>query len=93
MAGAGGPKFLVEHGKTGYVANHSGEFTEAILELCGDEDRRLEMRRFARKAAQRFSWDRVFEEVHRNYDACDPLNSSSTVTSIAETRSPAVIQS
>jgi phosphatidylinositol alpha 1,6-mannosyltransferase len=70
VASAGGPRFLVENGKTGFVASRADEFAAAVGRLHRDKSLRSSMRAFARKAVERFSWDRVIEEVYRNYDAC-----------------------
>jgi phosphatidylinositol alpha 1,6-mannosyltransferase len=70
VASAGGPKFLVENGRTGYVATTVREFAAAIARLYLDQPRRATMAALARKAAERFSWDRVIGEVYRHYDEC-----------------------
>jgi len=70
VASGGGPRFLVENGKTGYIASQTDEFAAAVARVYRNRFLRSSMRAFARKAAERFSWDRVIEEVYRNYDAC-----------------------
>jgi phosphatidylinositol alpha 1,6-mannosyltransferase len=70
VASSGGPKFLVEGGKTGYVATTVPEFAAAIARLSHDEALRTLMGSLARKAAERLSWDRVIAEMHQNYEAC-----------------------
>jgi phosphatidylinositol alpha 1,6-mannosyltransferase len=72
VASGGGPKFLVENGVTGYVAENHAQFASAVLELHRDEKRRSVIGRDARRAAERFSWDAVFDQVYRGYDACFP---------------------
>jgi glycosyltransferase involved in cell wall biosynthesis len=66
----GGPKYLVDHGKTGFVASGLEGFAAAILELNRHPGRRSSMRHAARRSAQQYSWDAVFEDVYRRYDAC-----------------------
>ena len=69
VASGGRAKFLVQNGKTGYVANNQVEFVRAILDLARDLSRRREMGKHARDSVQRFSWDSVFEQVYSRYDA------------------------
>jgi glycosyltransferase involved in cell wall biosynthesis len=69
VASGGGPKFLVQNGTTGYVADNHEEFVRAILELNGDSSRRSEMGRHARESVQQLSWDSVFEQVYSRYDS------------------------
>ena len=74
---AGGPRFLVESGKTGYIATNVWGFAAALARLYNDPSLRACMGARARKAAERFSWDRVVEQVYENYDACLPVASES----------------
>jgi glycosyltransferase involved in cell wall biosynthesis len=69
VASGGGPKFLVQNGTTGYVADNHEEFVRAILELNGDPSRRSQMAKHARDSVQRLSWDSVFEQVYSRYDS------------------------
>lgn len=64
VTGAGGPRFLVRDGETGYVAADVAGFRDAVLELCGNPAKHAAMRRAARAAAEAHSWDRVFEGVY-----------------------------
>jgi glycosyltransferase involved in cell wall biosynthesis len=70
VASGGGPKFLVDHGKTGFVAGTEEEFMTAVLSLYRDRESGSDMRNEARKAAEKFSWDAVFQGVYNGYDAC-----------------------
>ena len=70
VSSAGGPKYLIETGKTGYVAANVGEFAAAVARLVRDASVRAAMRAAARRSAERFSWDRVVGEVYQHYDAC-----------------------
>jgi glycosyltransferase involved in cell wall biosynthesis len=63
----GGPKFLVQHGVTGFIAKDDREFIQSILELIQNPERHEEMRRAARQYACSMSWDRVFERVYEAY--------------------------
>jgi glycosyltransferase involved in cell wall biosynthesis len=66
----GGPKFLVSPGETGMIAERPEDFAKALLNLRADAARFSEMRVRARQAAECFSWDAVFEEVHQRYEIC-----------------------
>ena len=69
VSSQGGPKFLIEEDVTGWVAKGDAEFAASIAKLYTDSDRRLSMGARARKIAERYSWDAVFEEVYARYDA------------------------
>jgi glycosyltransferase involved in cell wall biosynthesis len=64
----GGPKFLVQHGVTGFVAQNDAEFIQAIVDLIKKPDLHATMRRAARAYACSISWDRVFEKVYDAYE-------------------------
>ncbi len=70
VASSGGPKFLVENGRAGYVAGAVTEFATAVAKLYWDPVLRSAMGAFARKAAEQFSWDRVIADVYQNYEVC-----------------------
>jgi phosphatidylinositol alpha 1,6-mannosyltransferase len=64
---AGGPKFIVRHGRTGFVAGSDEEFIAHTALLLRDAARRQEMAQAAREQALGESWDAVFEGVYRGY--------------------------
>ncbi len=66
----GGPKYIVRHNETGFIAANLDEFVKYCLELMHDPGKLLEMKKQSRKAALRRSWDAVFEKVYRAYDEC-----------------------
>ena len=66
----GGPKFLVTPGQNGEIVNNPADFAEVILNLRNHPELLARMRGQARSAAERFSWDSVFQEVHNAYDLC-----------------------
>lgn len=68
VASGGGPKFLFEHETEGLVARDAAGFAAAILQLYRDRARYAAMRRAARLAAEKRSWDAVFTQVHQAYD-------------------------
>lgn len=68
VTASGGPKFIVEHGKSGFVAGDQPQFTEAVLRLAKDARLRQAMAVEARNRALRASWDQVFADVYRAYE-------------------------
>ena len=67
VSGRGGPKFLIEHGMTGFVAHDPDAFADKVAELRLDPQRRAEMSTSARQAALGRSWDAVFAGVYEHY--------------------------
>jgi phosphatidylinositol alpha 1,6-mannosyltransferase len=63
----GGPKFIVRHGETGFVAENLDDFVKYSLELMDDAEKLLRMKRAAREFALSRSWDAVFESVYDAY--------------------------
>lgn len=63
----GGPKFLIDEGKTGYIAKDLGQFVEYTIQLMDDREKLAEMKRAARETAMSKSWDAVFESVYDGY--------------------------
>ncbi len=68
VTASGGPKFIVEHGKSGFVAVDQEQFTEAVLRLVKDASLRKTMALEAHRRALRASWSRVFSNVYRVYE-------------------------
>jgi glycosyltransferase involved in cell wall biosynthesis len=64
----GGPKYLVEHGITGFVAKDEQEFIGFVSRLMTAQEEHRRMREAARAAGLKVSWDRVFEGVFRAYE-------------------------
>src|SRR5262249_16511190 len=64
---SGGPKYVVEHGISGFVSRNEKEFIEFVSQLMSSRDQHQEMCEQARKAAMKASWNCVFEEVYRAY--------------------------
>lgn len=63
----GGPKFLVDPGKTGFVAKDLDDFVEYTIRLMDDREKLAEMKKNAREYAMSKSWDAVFESVYAGY--------------------------
>jgi glycosyltransferase involved in cell wall biosynthesis len=67
VTSAGGPKFIVDHGSSGFVGQNDAEFIEYTARLLRDAELRQTMARAARKRACRESWDEVFCRVYEGY--------------------------
>jgi len=79
----GGPKYLITPGANGDIAGSADEFARAILAWSFDPEGLAQMRLRARGSAERFSWDSVWEEVYRCYEAC-----FSEATALAQREQP-----
>jgi len=65
----GGPKFIVENEKSGFVAKNDGEFIEYVDKLRRDTHLLAQMRAAAREHAQRApSWDSIFSSIYEVYE-------------------------
>ena len=63
----GGPKFIVKHGETGFVAENADEFVKFSLELMENPEKHGKMKSAAREFALSRSWDAVFESIYDAY--------------------------
>lgn len=72
----GGPKFIVSHGKTGFIAKDLSEFTGYTIRLMDDPSKLEEMKTLSRASAMSRSWDSVFESVYAAYDEAISLTES-----------------
>jgi glycosyltransferase involved in cell wall biosynthesis len=63
----GGPKFIIRHGVTGFIAESPEEFSRYSLELLDDQEKLSKMKKAAREFAHERSWDSVFEKVYAAY--------------------------
>jgi phosphatidylinositol alpha 1,6-mannosyltransferase len=68
----GGPKYLVEEGRTGFIASTDSAFAEAALRIALAPEMLAQMRLQAREYALRQSWDAVFNDVYRAYELAVP---------------------
>ncbi len=64
---AGGPKFIVREGVSGFVARDAAAFIERTARLLRDPALRARMGQAAREQACGESWDAVFEKVYEGY--------------------------
>jgi phosphatidylinositol alpha 1,6-mannosyltransferase len=70
VTAVGGPRYTVQHGKTGYIANNSDDFvtfTELLLTQPGLLSR---MGSAAREYALSSSWEQIFEGMYKTYERC-----------------------
>ena len=63
----GGPKFIVQEGKTGFVAKNTDEFVKYSIELMDNPEKLATMKKDSREFALSRSWDSVFENVFNVY--------------------------
>ena len=82
VTSAGGPKFIVREGLSGFVAYTDEEFVERVARLLSDGELRTAMGRAARDQASGESWDEVFGHVYDGYLAALPLNPSHALNAI-----------
>lgn len=69
----GGPKFIVQSGETGFIAENFDDFVKFSLELINNPEKLAEMKRLSREFALSRSWDAVFEIVYQGYEECYAL--------------------
>jgi phosphatidylinositol alpha 1,6-mannosyltransferase len=67
VSAKGGPKFLIRHGETGYVASEPEDYAKFAMELLDDRNKLAKMKLAARKKAKSHSWDAIFEGVYDGY--------------------------
>jgi glycosyltransferase involved in cell wall biosynthesis len=65
----GGPKYIIEPEKSGFIGGTPEQYAAAILRLYRDRERLAQMRTAARERALQFSWPAVFEGVYQQYRA------------------------
>jgi phosphatidylinositol alpha 1,6-mannosyltransferase len=63
----GGPKFIVEHERSGLICANDEEFTASVLRLISSASLQRDMAIAARQRAERASWDAVFDSVYAAY--------------------------
>ncbi len=63
----GGPKFIVRHGETGFIAENSQEFVSYASELMDNPEKLSQMKQASLEFARSRSWDSVFEDVYKAY--------------------------
>lgn len=68
VTNGGGPRFIVRHGETGFVAQDTGEFVSYIRRLASEPELLRAMRQAARSWALNLSWDRIFGGLYADYE-------------------------
>jgi phosphatidylinositol alpha 1,6-mannosyltransferase len=68
VSAGGGPKYSVQHGQTGYIANDFDEFVALTAVLLTHPDLLASMRTAARQYALSTSWERAFEGMYKAYE-------------------------
>lgn len=64
---AGGPRFIVRHGESGFASASDDEFCANVVRLARSARERRTMGAAARTQVETLSWDQIFEEVYRGY--------------------------
>jgi phosphatidylinositol alpha 1,6-mannosyltransferase len=64
----GGPKFIVQHGRSGYVARTFEEFVFCTATLLTQPELLAGMRVAARRQALATTWDETFENMYESYE-------------------------
>ncbi len=66
----GGPKFLIENGTDGFIAEDETKFIETVINLAKNPAQLKTLGNAARRSAQNHSWDCVFEKMFEYYKMC-----------------------
>jgi glycosyltransferase involved in cell wall biosynthesis len=64
---AGGPRYLVRHQETGFVASHLREVVGHLRRFAGQPQQLQSLRDAARASALGFSWDGIFTGMYDEY--------------------------
>jgi phosphatidylinositol alpha 1,6-mannosyltransferase len=63
----GGPKFIIKHDESGFIAENLDDFVKFSLELMENPEKLATMKQQSRQSAMKSSWDAVFESVYDAY--------------------------
>lgn len=80
----GGPKFIVRHGETGFIAQEPDDFVKFSLELMNDPAKLSRLRKAAREYSLSRSWDSVFEKVFEAYEEAFGLHSAKKKNKVSD---------
>lgn len=86
VSNQGGPKFIVKHNVTGFVAENFDDFVRFSLELIDNPTRHAEMKRTARENMMANSWDSVFDSVFKAYADCVKIHKEAAAKKEAEAK-------
>ena len=64
---AGGPRFVIRPGETGFIGRTCRDFSSHIQNLALQPQHLRAMREAARASAFNFSWERIFAGMYENY--------------------------
>ncbi len=64
---AGGPKYTIEHGKTGFISKNFEEFASYVAGLMTGPEIVSRMREAGRWHAQASSWGHAFQNIYQTY--------------------------
>lgn len=68
----GGPRNLVVHGETGYIAEKDAEFVGRVVELAHNRELLKKLGSAARERMAGITWDGAFEKTYAAYRHCLP---------------------
>ena len=63
----GGPKFLIEHEKNGFIARDDVDFCTIVTDTLNSPEKLIEMKINARQTALKYCWENIFQSVFENY--------------------------
>ena len=63
----GGPKFIIKHNESGFIAEDFDDFVKYSLELMDNSEKLVQMKLDSRRNALSSSWDAVFDSVYDAY--------------------------
>ncbi|MGI8787093.1 MAG: glycosyltransferase [Pyrinomonadaceae bacterium] len=66
----GGPKFLIDNGADGFIAESEKDFIEIVVSLVKKPAQLPALGQAARRSAQANSWERIFEKMFEYYRIC-----------------------
>jgi len=79
----GGPKFLIEHEKNGFIAHDDQDFCETVRRVFAVESESFAaMKTCARNAALARTWEKVFENVFDKYRFSATLKKNARATDL-----------
>jgi phosphatidylinositol alpha 1,6-mannosyltransferase len=74
VSNQGGPKFIIKHNETGFIAENFEDFVRFSLDLIDHPEKLAAMKVQAREKTMASSWDAVFESVYEAYAECIKLD-------------------
>lgn len=75
----GGPKFIVRHGETGFVAKDLNDFSRYTRRLMSEPETLQAMKTASRASAMSRSWNSVFESVYDAYHEAIAISEASAL--------------